>query len=105
MYKEDYNMPLRTARSAVCATMLLLAVSCLGVVANHGSTPTSAPSGVLHNDSPGLNLAVADSQLVDPLLRLAAVPWVPWPTPDSSATLKLDVPDSQRADPLLRLAA
>jgi len=92
MYKEDYNMPRRSVQSAFCATILLLAVSSFGVAATHGSTPTTAPCGVVHENG-SLKLAGIPLPTPDPWLRLAGIPL---PTPDPwlrLAGIPLPTPD------------
>jgi hypothetical protein len=97
MYKEDYNMPRQSVQSAFCATILLLAVSSLGVAADHGSTPTSAPCGVVH-DNGSLKLAGIPTPIPEPWFKLAGIPTPipePWfklagiPTPIPEPWLKL----------------
>src|SRR6202011_4152143 len=98
MYKEDYNMPWRSVQSAFCATILLLAVSSLGVAANHGSTPTSPFCGVAHENGT-LKLAGIPLPTPDPWLKLAGIPL---PTPDP--WLKLAGIPLPTPDPWLKLA-
>jgi hypothetical protein len=121
MYKEDYNMLWRSIQSAFCATILLLAVSTVGVAASHGPTPASAACGVAHANGT-LKLAGIPLPTPDPWLALKGIPlptpdpWlalkgIPLPTPDPwIAGIPLPTPDPWIAgiplptpDPWLRL--